>query len=70
LGWLLSSFACGDPLSFLFSLPLLLATHAKVYVFVTKDLDWSEMTLFLLFLWLLFNFIHYILSFVAWLHYS
>ena len=48
---------------------LLLATHAKVYASLTKDLDWSEMTLFLTFsFWLLFNVIHYILSFVAWLH--
>jgi hypothetical protein len=28
-----------DPPTFLFLLPLLLATYAKVYVFVTKDLD-------------------------------
>lgn len=35
---------------------LLLATHAKVYASLTKDLDWSEMTLFLF------------VSFFAYLH--
>ena len=60
-----------DPPTFLFLLPLLLATYAKVYVFVTKDLDWSEMTLFL------FVFFCFSLSlsitfdpFATWLHYG